>query len=215
MLIVVHYHYSIHKNVLSIALFLCTLWVSGQETQNDSCIKIIGRSEYRLADYSMLGWTKEMVDTLRPLVSQFEECFCNNADKKILKGLNRKEYAIVSIEPKISNLKSCDGLYSYRLFLKNSPLHPHWLEGIWHQVFLVSNNKVYYLNDLYHQDTLAVNKLIDQLSPELLKSFNEKDIELIRSYGNRSVFWTYNSIEVPLIIYSDKGVIYFDNRRKE
>jgi hypothetical protein len=149
------------------------------------------------------------------LYLNLRSAFCNNADKKFSKGLNRKENAIVSIEPKISNLKSCDGLYSYRLFLKNSPLHPHWLEGIWHEVFLVSNNKVYYLNDLYHQDTLSVNKLIDQLTPELLKSFSEVDIESIRSYGNRSVFWTYNSVEVPLVLYSDKGVVYFDNRRKE
>jgi hypothetical protein len=203
------------KHIIFTILLFIANFSFGQETKKDSCTKIIGKSEYRLADYSKIGWSQEMVDTLKPLIRQFEKCFCESKDKKFLRGLEGKEHAFITVEPKISNLKSCDGLYSYRLFLKNSPLHPHWLEGIWHQVFLVSNNKVYYLNDLYYQDTLAVNKLIDHLTPELLKSFNEKDIESIRSYGNRSVFWTYNSIEVPLIIYSDKGVIYFDNRRKE
>jgi hypothetical protein len=202
------------KHIIFTILLFIANFSFGQETKKNTCTKTIGRSEYRLADYSMLGWTKEMVDTLNPLVSQFEECFCNNPDKKFLKGLNRKENAIVSLEPKISNLKSCDGLYSYRFFPNKYPI-PRYVEGIKHQVFLVCDSEVYYLNDLYRKDSLAVNKLIDQLTPELLKSFSAEDIETIRNLGNSSVYWTDNSIEVPLVIYSDKGVIYFDNRRKE
>jgi hypothetical protein len=32
--------------------------------------------------------------------------------------------------------------------------------------------------------------------------------------GNQSVYWTDNSIELPLVIYKSKDVLYFDNRRK-
>jgi hypothetical protein len=191
------------------------LWSTGQETEKDSCRRIIGKGEYLLADYSNVGWTKVMQDTLTPLVTHFKKCFCDNQDKVFLKTLKSKQDAFITIEPKITNLKSCDGLYSYRVFLKKSRLTPHFINGIWHEVFLVSNNRVYYLNDLYRKDTLAVEKLIDDLAPELLKLFSDRDIKSMRQYGNRTVFWSDNSTEVPLIIYSDNGVIYFDNRRKE
>jgi hypothetical protein len=203
------------KTILTILSLLWILWSSGQESKNDSCRRIIGKSEYLLADYSNIGWTKEMQDTLTPLVTQFRRCFCDNQDKIFLQSLKNKQDAFVTIEPKITNLKSCDGLYSYRVFLKQSKLTPHFINGIWHEVFLVSNNKVYYLNDLYNKDTLSVNKLIDNLTPDLLKLFSDTDIESMRKLGNQSVYWSYNSIEVPLIIYSDKGEIHFDNRRKE
>lgn len=63
------------KHIIFNLLLFIAHFSFGQETKKDTCTKIIGRSEYRLADYSKLGWSKEMVDTLRPLVSQFEECF--------------------------------------------------------------------------------------------------------------------------------------------
>ena len=203
------------KTILTIVPLLWTFWSSGQEAAKDSCRSIIGKSEYLLADYSNIGWTKEMQDTLTPLVTQFKQCFCDNQDKTFLRGLKSKHESFVTIEPKITNLKSCDGLYSYRITLKGPHLTPHFLNGIWHNVFLVSNNRIYYLNDIYCKDTLAVNKLIDNLTPKLLKLFSDKDIESIRQYGNRSVYWSDNSTEVPLVIYYDKGVIHFDNRRKE
>ncbi len=200
------------KSILVILLITTTLRASGQ---TDSCRRIIGKSEYSLADYSNIGWSKEMQDTLLVLKTQFKHCFCNNTDKIFLKSLETKRDAVIMIEPKIINLKSCDGLYSYRVFSKKSKLSVRFLNGIWHEVFLVSNSKVYYLNDLYRKDSLAVDRLIDNLTPELLKLFSDEDIEDIRAYGNRWTYWTDNSIEIPLIIYFDKGAIYFDNRRKE
>lgn len=203
------------KIILTILPLLSALYNSGQTAEKDSCKKIIGNNEYQLADYSDIGWTKQMQDTLIPLMNQFKHCFCDNQDTIFLNGLKDKQEAFVTIEPKIINLKSCDGLYSYRVFIKKSKLTPHYINGIWHEVFLVSNNKVYYLNDLYRTDTLAVDRLIDQLTPELLKLFDNKDIQSIRQFGNRTVYWSDYSIEVPLIIYSDKGLVHFDNRRKE
>ena len=200
---------------LTVLLILVTFISYGQETAKVSCRKIIRKSEYLLTDYSFIGWTKEMQDTLTPLVKHFQHCFCDNPDKMFIKSLKSKQDAYVTIEPKITNLKSCDGLYAFRVFPKKSKLTPHFINGIWHEVFLVSTNKVFYLNELFRNDTLAVDKLIDHLTPELLKLFSEKDIESMRDYGNRTDYWSDNSTEVPLIIYYDKNVIHFDNRRKE
>jgi hypothetical protein len=84
-----------------------------------------------------------------------------------------------------------------------------------HFVFLVSDNKVYYLNDMYSKDSLSVNKLIEEKRPHLITSFNDKDIEIMKYLGNQNVYWTDNSTEVPLVIYIDKSILHFDNRRKE
>lgn len=203
------------KTILTVLLLSVTFWSTGQVSEKDSCSRIIGKGEYHLADYASIGWTKEMQDTLAPLENHFKRCFCDNQDKIFLKSLKVKQEAIVEIEPEIINLKSCDGLYAFRVFFKKAKFTPHYFNGIWHEVFLISNNRIYYLNDLYRNDSLAVDRLIDVLTPELLKSFDIEDIEFFRKFGNRSVYWSDDSIEVPLIIYSDKGIVHFDNRRKE
>lgn len=191
-----------------------TLFASGQTMEKDTCSRMIGKSEYLLADYSNIGWSKEMRDTLYVLQNHFKQCFCDNQDKVFLKGLEKEQKAEVVIEPLIINLKSCDGLYAYRSFLKGPHLDPYFFNGIMHHVFLVSKGKVYYLNKRYAQDTLAVNKILDLEKPHLMTMLSERDIQIIDSLGSRSTYWTDNSIEVPLIIYSDKNAIHFDNRRK-
>jgi hypothetical protein len=156
-----------------------------------------------------------MADTLKILGGHFKKCFCDNTNKTFIKGLRHNSEAFVSIEPKIVNLKTCDGLYSYRTLIKGQHLTPHFLNGIMHFVFLVSDNKVYYLNDMYSKDSLSVNKLIEEKRPHLITSFNDKDIEIMKYLGNQNVYWTDNSTEVPLVIYIDKSILHFDNRRKE
>jgi hypothetical protein len=68
---------------------------------------------------------------------------------------------------------------------------------------------------MYSKDSLSVNKLIERERPHLITLFSYKDIEIMKYLGNQSIYWTDNSTEVPLVIYKDKNVLHFDNRRKE
>jgi hypothetical protein len=201
----------LHKTILTFSGILLTSLTFGQ---SDSCRRFIGKTEYLLTEYN-IGWDKTMADTLKILGGHFKKCFCDNTNKTFIKGLRHNSEAFVSIEPKIVNLKTCDGLYSYRTLIKGQHLTPHFLNGIMHFVFLVSDNKVYYLNDMYSKDSLSVNKLIEEKRPHLITSFNDKDIEIMKYLGNQNVYWTDNSTEVPLVIYIDKSILHFDNRRKE
>ncbi len=192
---------------------LLTSLTFGQSDSNDSCRRFIGKSEYLLTAYNV-GWDTVMLDTLNVLKGHFKKCFCDNTNKVFVKALHSTSEAFVSIEPQIINLKSCDGLYSYRVFKKGQHLSPHFLNGIMHFVFLVSDNKVYYLNELYSKDTLSVNELIEREKPHLITLFSDRDIEIMKYLGNQNIYWTDNSTEVPFVIYIDKNVLHFDNRRK-
>lgn len=203
-----------HKTIFTLLGVLLTGLTFGQSAANDSCRRFIGKSEYLLTTYN-IAWNQTMLDTLKVLGGQFKRCFCDNNNKTLITGLKKTENAFVTIEPQIINLKSCDGLYAYRVFTKGQLLTPHFLNGIMHSIFLVSNNKVYYLNDMYSKDSLSVDKLIEIEKPHLMTLFSDKDIEIMKFLGNQNIYWTDNSTEVPLVIYTDKNVLYFDNRRKD
>lgn len=68
---------------------------------------------------------------------------------------------------------------------------------------------------MYSNDTLSVDKLIERERLHLLTLFSERDLEFMKFIGNRSTLWSDNNIEVPLVIYSDKNKIYWDNRRSK
>jgi hypothetical protein len=204
---------SIPKYLYIFVALFCGNSTFAQIDLSDSCSTTAGKAEFVLTDYTLLR-DSDLVDTLSILNDHFKRCFCENDNASFINDLQLEHEVIVSVEPKIVNLKTCDGLYAFRSFSKDHHHKPHYLNGIMHFVFLVSDNKMYYLNELYSLDSTSVDKRIAEERKHLKRFFISEDIQTMQYLGNQSVYWTDNNIELPLVIYKSKDVLYFDNRRK-
>jgi hypothetical protein len=179
----------------------------------------IGKDEYSLQSYKD-EYKPEAQAKFKILKPFFKRFFCGSTDTSFTHSLDRRwndttKYPgyYIAVEPLIVNTTSKDGLYSTRDYAKKGP-QGRYLNGFPHNVFLISGNHVFYLNNMYRDDTLKPDKIIDSCSEHLLTLFTKRDIKLMKFFADRSVLWS-DMIELgPCIIYKGNNV-YADYRPDE
>lgn len=180
----------------------------------------IGKNDYSLQTYKEEYTAKAQLKflILKPF---FRKYFTDTTDTAFTHSLNRQwndtsKYTgtYVSIEPLIINTSCKDGLYSTRGYPKKGWNAPRFLDGFPHYVFLISDNHVFWLNNIYEDDTLKPDKIIDSCSKHLLTLFSERDIRLMKMLADRRIWWTDMVQQCPYIVYKGKKV-YLDVRPNE
>ena len=199
------------RSIFILVILLSTIHLFGQNTNSQKNELKIGNADYTLADYS-LEYSHQTVRKLHILKKHFKKCFCESTDSVFLKSLDTGS-CYFDIEPLLINLTSCDGLYSYRSFGKHNHVSARFLNGFPHNVFLVSQSHVYYLNRMYSHDTTAPDKLIEKETAHLLTLLQSDDIKIIKTLANQYTFWSNYITEFPFHIYNGKE-LYFNDLEK-
>lgn len=172
--------------------------------------KVCTHGDFEYLSPNYVDVKKEYQKALKEVKNSHKKCFCDTPPTN-LPGLNKtdnlnKKNETDYIAPIYLDIKSCNGLYSYRtLDSTNRYSVMKYKRGNPHYLFLISDGKYYPLTP----EKINENKLIfESEKSNLLNYFSELEYNEMVNFGAPGIVWGDYIHYPPMLIKKESTVIF-------
>lgn len=142
--------------------------------------------------------------------NRFNSCICGKMPRSFNSQIRYDKYTSVLIEPVFVNFKSCDGIYSQRVFGRLSPLYRNRMYP--HDFFIIKGKEFI---DIINLDSLKISSILYD-GNEFKDLFTGQELDSISNIIKYGRLWVYESELAPILIKDYDKVLYNDlNENKQ